>query len=147
MEKQDLSPPFEVVALDHIVVRTRQLEAVLLFYRDRLGLAVERVVEEFGLYQLRAGFSLIDILDENIAATPLDGGEAAAAGADPRYDHFCLALAGVAQEELGAYLEAIGIPPVEVGRRYGATGYGSSFYVRDPDGRTVELKVVDGEDD
>ena len=30
--------------------------------------------------------------------------------------------------------------PGEVRRRYGAEGYGSSIYITDPDGNTVELK-------
>jgi glyoxylase I family protein len=33
-----------------------------------------------------------------------------------------------------------GIDAGEVRRRYGAQGYGSSIYIADPDGNTVELK-------
>ena len=39
-----------------------------------------------------------------------------------------------------AHLKRHGIDPGEVRRRYGAEGYGSSIYITDPDGNTVELK-------
>jgi hypothetical protein len=32
------------------------------------------------------------------------------------------------------------------GQLYGATGYGQSYYIQDPDGRTVELKLVEDEE-
>ena len=43
-------------------------------------------------------------------------------------------------EALSAHLRRHGVDPGEVRRRYGAEGYGSSIYVTDPDGNTVELK-------
>jgi catechol 2,3-dioxygenase-like lactoylglutathione lyase family enzyme len=39
-----------------------------------------------------------------------------------------------------AHLEANGVAAGPVLRRYGAEGYGSSIYITDPDGNTVELK-------
>ena len=42
-----------------------------------------------------------------------------------------------------AWLEAEGIPHGKTARRYGATGQGTSVYAEDPDGRRVELKLVD----
>jgi glyoxylase I family protein len=39
-----------------------------------------------------------------------------------------------------AHLEKNGIAAGPVLRRYGAEGYGSSIYITDPDGNTVELK-------
>jgi hypothetical protein len=41
---------------------------------------------------------------------------------------------------LQTHLRRHGIDPGEVRRRYGAEGYGSSIYITDPDGNTVELK-------
>jgi hypothetical protein len=41
---------------------------------------------------------------------------------------------------LTAHLKRQGIDPGEVRRRYGAEGYGSSIYITDSDGNTVELK-------
>ena len=56
-------PGPEVVGIDHIVLRTKCLPELLEFYRDKLGLKLERHLKKFGLYQLRAGFALLDILD------------------------------------------------------------------------------------
>jgi len=121
--------------LDHVVLRTRQLEEVLRFYRDQLGFPVERTIEQIGLYQLRAGSALIDVLDTNVFTV------AEAGPGESRYDHFCLGVRATTAE-LAALLDRAGIPHGDAAERYGATGYGDSFYVDDPDGRTVELKIV-----
>ena len=39
-------------------------------------------------------------------------------------------------------LDRAGIPHGPLEQRYGATGNGASVYAQDPDGRTVELKLV-----
>ena len=46
-------------AIDHIVLRVRDIEAMRRFYCDVLGCSVERVQEQLGLTQLRAGESLL----------------------------------------------------------------------------------------
>ncbi|HEY8516506.1 MAG TPA: VOC family protein [Candidatus Binatia bacterium] len=128
--------PIDVVGLDHVVLRTKKLAEVLAFYRDKLGLPVERTVEQIGLYQLRAGSALVDIVDADVF-----GGAQAGPG-ESLYDHFCLAVRAESAEQLAAALDAAGIAHGDVAQRYGASGFGSSFYVDDPDGRTVELKIV-----
>lgn len=45
--------PIAIQALDHVVLRTCNLDAMLHFYRDILGCPVEREVMELGLTQLR----------------------------------------------------------------------------------------------
>ena len=53
----------KIKGLDHVVVRARNADAMVAFYRDVLGCAVERESSpEFGLTQLRAGTSLIDVV-------------------------------------------------------------------------------------
>ncbi|MEW6269470.1 MAG: VOC family protein [Thermodesulfobacteriota bacterium] len=128
----------DVTGLDHVVLRTRKLDDVLAFYRDKLGLPVERTIEQIGLYQLRAGSALVDIVDTNVFTV------AQAGPGESLYDHFCLAVRAASPEELAAKLDAAGIAHGSAAERYGAAGYGSSFYVDDPDGRTVELKIVGG---
>ncbi|MBW2726999.1 MAG: VOC family protein, partial [Deltaproteobacteria bacterium] len=54
--------------LDHVVLRVADIETSIAFYRDVLGCPVERRLEEFGLVQLRAGSSLVDLVD---IASPL----------------------------------------------------------------------------
>ena len=62
-------------------------------------------------------------------------------GAEGRnVDHFALEIAPFDEAAFRAHLGAHGIAVEEVGRRYGAKGYGPSIYVADPDGNKVELK-------
>ncbi|MBV9989891.1 MAG: VOC family protein [Alphaproteobacteria bacterium] len=130
--------PFTLKALDHVVLRVRDIEASLRFYRDVLGCTVEKVQEQFGLYQVRAGASLIDLV-------PLDGPLGRMGGAGPgdegrNLDHFAVQVAPWDEDAIRAHLAAHAIAVVEAGRRYGAEGSGPSIYVRDPDRNTVELK-------
>jgi len=127
-----------ISGLDHVVLRTGRKDAVLAFYRDKLGCPVERTLEVIGLYQLRAGSALIDVLDTTVFTV------AAAGPGESLYDHFCLALAADSVDEVLAMLDAAGIPHGEPAQRYGATGDGTSIYATDPDGRTVELKITGG---
>ena len=54
--------------LDHVVLRVSDMERSIAFYRDVLGCPIERRLEELGLVQLRAGKSLVDLVD---IASPL----------------------------------------------------------------------------
>ena len=54
--------PVEVLGLDHVVLRVADIDASLAWYRRVLGCTVERTIEGFGLYQLRAGTNLIDLV-------------------------------------------------------------------------------------
>ena len=55
-------------------------------------------------------------------------------------DHYAVQIESMDVEALSAHLRRHGVDPGEVRRRYGAEGYGSSIYITDPDGNTVELK-------
>lgn len=130
--------PFEVRRIDHIVLRVKDLGSMLAFYADFLGCSVEKAKDAIGLYQLRAGASLIDIV-------PVDGKIGRAGGAPPgpegrNLDHFCLRIDPFDAEKIGNYLRANGIEPSEVESRYGAQGDGPSMYIEDPEGNVVELK-------
>ena len=131
------SPP-KLLGLDHVVLRVRDLDAALGFYVGVLGCTEERRIEAVGLYQLRAGASLIDLV-------PVDSpiGRRAGGPPDPKarnLEHFCLRIEPFDAGALAAHLRAHGIEPSDVGERYGADGYGPSIYVSDPDGNVVELK-------
>ena len=130
--------PFTLKALDHVVLRVRDIEASLRFYRDVLGCTVEKVQEQFGLYQVRAGASLIDLV-------PLDGPLGRMGGAGPgeegrNMDHFAVQVAPWDEDAIRAHLDAHAVAIVGAGLRYGAEGSGPSIYVHDPDRNTVELK-------
>ena len=128
--------------IDHVVLRVHDVERMIAFYGEVLGCPVERRAEDFGLYQLRAGGALIDLVD---AAGKLGQMGGAAPGAEGHnLDHFCLRIEPFEPEALKAHLKAHGIDPGEVQQRYGAEGNGPSLYIQDPEGNTVELKGPPG---
>jgi catechol 2,3-dioxygenase-like lactoylglutathione lyase family enzyme len=127
----------DFVAIDHVVIRVKDLDAMLGFYEGVLGMPVERRLD-LGLVQLRAGASLIDLV-------PMDSelGRAGGGAPDPEHrnmDHVCLTVADWDPDEIRSWLAARGVEAGPVERRYGAGGYGPSIYVQDPEGNTVELK-------
>ena len=129
---------FQLLGLDHVVFRVRDIDRALAFYRDVLGCALERSLEDMGLYQLRAGRSLIDLVPVESELGHMGG---AAPGEDGRnVDHIALRIEPFDPAALRTHLEAHGIEMGEVARRYGAEGQGPSIYIQDPDGNTVELK-------
>jgi catechol 2,3-dioxygenase-like lactoylglutathione lyase family enzyme len=121
----DVSP----IGLDHVVLRVSDRERSSRWYEAVLGARVERILPDFGMSQLRIGASLVDLVEG------LPG-----AAETRNMDHFCVELAAFDEAALRAHLEAAGIAPGKVARRYGARGHGPSMYLTDPDGNTVELK-------
>ena len=130
-----------VRAIDHIVLRTAHLADMVDFYSRVLGCSLERTLPpEVGLYQLRAGSALIDIVDVDSELGRHGGGPPTAK--HNNLDHFCLQIDSFEQHELLDWLSRQGIEAGEFEIRYGAQGFGPSVYIRDPDGNTVELKAV-----
>jgi catechol 2,3-dioxygenase-like lactoylglutathione lyase family enzyme len=128
-----------VERIDHVVLRTAQVDALVRFYRDVLGCAVERTLPpDIGLIQLRAGDALIDIVDVDSELGRAGGGAPRDDGRN--LDHFCLYLAPITEDALCDWLARHGVDTGPFERRYGATGFGPSLYIHDPDGNTVELK-------
>jgi catechol 2,3-dioxygenase-like lactoylglutathione lyase family enzyme len=128
----------EPLGIDHVVLRVADIDRAVAFYREVIGCTEERRVEEIGLIQLRAGAALIDLV-------PLDSELGRMGGAGPgkegrNMDHFALRIEPFDEAALRAHLATHGIEAGELKRRYGAEGYGYSFYITDPDGNTVELK-------
>lgn len=123
--------------LDHVVIRCADVDAMKRFYCDVLACTVEKEQPEFGLTQLRAGASMIDLL---AVGGKLDRPDSGAPGAGRNMDHFCLRIEDYDVDALAAELRACGARVGERGRRYGADGYGQSLYLFDPEGNMVELK-------
>lgn len=134
----------EIRAIDHVVLRVADLEAAIRFYCDVLGCTEERRVDPLGLVQLRAGASLVDLVDVDAplgrAGGPPPAGAGAGSASGPNVDHVALQLASFDAEKIAAHLRAHGVAAGEVARRYGAQGMGPSLYIRDPEGNVVELK-------
>ncbi len=129
---------FSILGIDHVVLRVADADRAIRFYCGALGCIEERRVEDIGLYQLRAGACLIDIV-------PIDSELGRMGGAGParegrNMDHFCLNIEPFDEAGIRAHLAAHGIDAGELKKRYGATGEGPSLYISDPDGNTVELK-------
>jgi len=128
---------FRITAIDHVVLRVIDLDAMLHFYLNVLGCTIERRQDDIGLVQLRAGASLIDLV-------PVQGKLGRAGGAAPGHeghnlDHFCLGVDPFDEAALRDHLRAAGIEAGTVQPRNGALGMGPSMYLRDPQGNT-ELK-------
>ncbi len=126
-----------LAAIDHVVFRVADLDRTMRFYADVLGATLEKVQAEIGLYQLRAGSSLIDLV-------PVEGklgriGGAAPAKEGRNVDHVCFRVLPWDGAAILAHLASHGIQ-AEISRRYGAEGDGPSIYLSDPEGNNLELK-------
>jgi catechol 2,3-dioxygenase-like lactoylglutathione lyase family enzyme len=134
-----MANPIKMRGLDHVVLRVTDLERAKVFYRDVIGCPEEKWQPELGLLQMRCGTALIDLVDIN-GKLGREGG--APAGAEARnLDHFCITLTEFDEAALRTHLAAHGVDPgPQAAVRYGAEGYGRSFYIKDPDGNVVELK-------
>ncbi len=127
-------PPFRYHGLDHVVLRVTVIERTLHFYIDVLGMKLERIIDDVGIYQLRCGRNLIDL-------QVLPPGIVLADKAMRGVDHVCVLIDGdmsAILDHLAAHDVTVEWGPLEL---YGATGFGTSIYVPDPDGHTIELKV------
>jgi catechol 2,3-dioxygenase-like lactoylglutathione lyase family enzyme len=128
-----------VVALDHFVLRVRDLERALAFYGDVLGLRIEFLDEYRSgtrpFVSARVGAQLIDLVPD----PTYDPETGFAAGG---FLHLCVRVLGSLSGEVIPRLKERGVELIEETPvpRMGATGYGGSIYVRDPDGYVVELK-------
>ena len=124
--------------IDHVVLRVADLDRALAFYRDVLGCSVERIVESLGLWQLRAGRAMIDLI-------PVAGKLGAEGGAAPgregrNVDHVCLRIEAFDESAIRAHLARHGVAAGATEARVGAEGAGPSIYISDPDGTVIELK-------
>ena len=121
---------FQILNLDHVVLRVAEMERALRFYCGVLGCREERRVDAIKLVQLRAGACLIDLVP---ADRPLER-------AGRNMDHFALRIDPFDEAALRRHLAAHKVEMGEVAQRYGAEGSGPSIYINDPDGNLVELK-------
>ena len=132
----------QISEIDHLVLRVADLSRMRAFYCAVLGCQLEREVPALGMVQLRAGRSLLDLVE---VAGPLGSAGGAAPGDGGRnVDHFCFGIQDFDAARVRAYLADQGYPTNPPEQRYGARGLGDSIYVTDPEGNTVELKA--GED-
>ena len=116
-------------AIDHVVLRVRDIDAMRRFYCDVLRAEHVAWRPELGMSHLRAGSAMIDLVVVAGEQTP-----------GRNMDHFCLRVEPFDEDAIVAHLAAHGVTPGQIARRFGAEGNGVSIYVTDPEGNVVELK-------
>jgi catechol 2,3-dioxygenase-like lactoylglutathione lyase family enzyme len=124
------------IGIDHVVIRVSDLPGMTAFYRDILGCEVAHRQDRIGLVHLRAGPSLIDLVDIN--GPLVEAGERERKGAN--MDHLCLRIADFDIERIAIELAAKGVALGPIGERFGSTGEATSLYLTDPEGNGLELR-------
>ncbi len=127
-----------LLGIDHLVLRTRDIAGLIRFYCEVLGCTVEKRRDDLGLVHLRAGRSMIDLVDVNGPLGRVGGAPPGAEGKN--LDHFALRVETFDADAIREHLAAKGATASGVMENFGAEGNGPSMYVCDPDGNTVELK-------
>jgi catechol 2,3-dioxygenase-like lactoylglutathione lyase family enzyme len=134
-----------VLAMDHIVLNVHDMETVLEFYINVLGLQGERLEAfregkvPFPSVRINAD-TLIDLFP--VEAPLPDKGEVQSM----HLNHFCLVVEKSDMPEIMARLQAEGVA-IEEGpvSRWGAHGNGMSIYFPDPEGRRIEVRYYEPE--
>jgi catechol 2,3-dioxygenase-like lactoylglutathione lyase family enzyme len=147
-DASDAGPDLSVVDLDHVALRVSDLDRALDFYHGLLGLPV---VDRDRFERDAVPYVGVAAGGRNLHLVPSDAGDRDDSGVDFDVggEHVCLLLRSSetgSRAELEAVLDALKTAGVEVEsgeprERYGAYGRAWAAYVRDPDGRRVELKM------
>lgn len=130
--------PYTLLGIDHVVIRARDIKTMMSFYLNVLNCEIEREVPDIGLYQLRAGRALIDLVDMN-STLGAEGGAPPGAEAH-NMDHLCLRIEPWNPVAIFAHLKTHGVEASPVKARNGAEGEGPSIYLDDPEGNRIEIK-------
>jgi catechol 2,3-dioxygenase-like lactoylglutathione lyase family enzyme len=132
-----------VTAMDHIVLNVKDMDTVLDFYINVLGLSGERIEAyrqgkvPFPSVRINAD-TLIDLFPVPAAGTNLPASQ------PEHLNHFCMVIAKTEMQQVMAHLAAHGVS-IDEGpvTRWGAHGNGTSIYFCDPEGRRIELRYYD----
>lgn len=133
--------PVNIKRIDHVVFRVSDLDRMIDFYCNVLGCRLERGPGDGRLAQLRAGDSLIDLVDAGGRLGRQGGGTPSHSA--PNVDHVCFLVQPWDTESVFEHLRRFELQHGPVGSRYGATGQGPSVYIKDPEGNNIELKGWD----
>ena len=107
------------------------------FYRDVLGLPIAKHNKPLGLWHLKAGSSMIDLVD---MFGPLGKAGGPTPGEARNVDHLALKIEPFDETAILAYFDSKGVNAEPAKTRFGADGDGPSIYLSDPEGNGVELK-------
>ena len=117
-----MTSPISIREIDHVVLRARDITVMRRFYCEVLGCSVEKEQAGIGLLQLRAGRSLIDLVDVEGPLGRMGGVAAGSAGRN--MDHFCVRVDPWDADAIIQHLKAAGVDVGEGVSRYGAEGSG-----------------------
>ena len=123
--------------IDHVVLRIVDLDEVARFYINVLGARWEKKQEQVGLYQLRLGTTLLDLVPVDSKLGRMGGEAPGRTGHN--VDHICFRVLPWDGDGVLAHLKSHGIE-AHIVSRYGADGDGPSVYLTDPEGNNLELK-------
>ena len=124
---------FQVIGIDHVVFRVRNLARMVEFWERALGCPVERRQEALGLVHLRVGRTQVDLLQAQDGEPVADAGTGNVA-------HLCLRIEPWDPSALRSHFQGLGVEATGEDFRFGADGVGPSLYLQDPEGNTIELK-------
>lgn len=120
----------EISGIDHVVVKVSDLERSIHFYCDILGCKLQWRRDELSLAHLCVGASFVDLLEDK--ALSYSPGQ--------NMDHLCLTVTDFNLQKVRSHFLAHGIELGTSGDRFGASGWGQSLYISDPDGNGLELR-------
>jgi len=129
-------PPFVLAGIEHVLLLVRDMDEALAFYQDVIGARLESRMRQYGMAELRAGSSHIDLVDTSVpegawASPPVAGGR--------NVDHIGLRLDACVEADLRRHLSAHRVDIVEERVNEEPGGRSLSLYVRDPSDNVVEL--------
>ncbi len=132
-----------VIGLDHFVLRVRDLDVSIRFYRDTLHLPI-LFLDEYRRGQrpfvsVRLENQLLDLVPDS-SYNPHNS------VAHQGFVHFCIEIEAGHLATIVPDLKRQGVAVLEEQplSRSGARGLGQSIYISDPDGYVVELKEYSG---
>ncbi|CAN5158190.1 VOC family protein [soil metagenome] len=126
-----------IAGIDHIVLLVTDIERMISFYSEVLGCQVVHRQDAIGLVHLKAGASLIDLVDR---AGTLGARNPGAAGPGQNLDHICLRVEAFDADAVRAELARCGVESDPPAARYGFAGYDQTIYLRDAEGNGIELR-------
>ncbi len=130
------NPPFELEAIEHVLLLVEGMQKSLAFYEGVLGASVESRLPQYGMAELRAGASHIDLVD---TAAPEGSWALPRVAGGRNVDHVALRIGPHDELALRRHLAAHAVPVVEERVNDSANGTSLSLYVHDPSGNVIEL--------
>ena len=131
--------PFVVERLDHLVLRTENIEKLRDFYLSLGCIVVRDLTKTVGLLQLRLGTSMLDLVD--VHGQMGESGGSAPGSSGLNLDHFAVRVEPFDVDQILEFCDSLGITgKFATELVLGAEGYGKAVYIEDPDGNRIELK-------